>query len=341
MALTQLTDVIVPEIFLPYVMELTKERSAFFQAGIVAEDAVISEKMQGGGAEINLPFWHDLDSADATGIETLTTDNPASAISTYKVDADEQVAIIKRRAVAFSAADLAGTVAGSDPMQVVAQRIAPYWNRRFQQCLLSVCNGVILKNIATYNSDMIKDVSTDGVVAAANRFSPDAFIDAAGTLGDAADDIRVVAMHSKLYQIMQKQNLIDFIPSSDGKVQIPTYLGKRVVVSDAMPTGTSGANTTTTAYLFAPGAIGYGESMAKVPVAVDRDELAADGGGVEFFISRRDFCFHPYGWAFVKTGGGALAGKTPSNTELALAAKWLRVFERKNIAFAALKVNTN
>jgi hypothetical protein len=34
---------------------------------------------------------------------------------------------------------------------------------------------------------------------------------------------------------MQKNNLIDFIPDAEGHINIPTFLGRRVIVDDGMP----------------------------------------------------------------------------------------------------------
>lgn len=123
MAITRIADVLIPEVFMPYVIEKTKELSAFFESGIVVTDSAIEAKMANGGKTIQMPFWHDL-----SGDDSVTSDNPASSIVPGKVDSAEQIAVICRRAVSFGAADLAGILAGDDPMRVVAERIAPFWN---------------------------------------------------------------------------------------------------------------------------------------------------------------------------------------------------------------------
>lgn len=327
MAITRISDVLIPEVFMPYVIEKTKELSAFFESGIVVTDAAIEAKMANGGKTIQMPFWHDLD-----GNDQVTSDNPASSIVPNAVDAAEQIAVICRRAVSFGAADLAGILAGDDPMRVVAERIAPFWNRKIQTTLISTLNGVF--GGAATIADSVLNVS-GATAGAAVKISAGAIIDAKGTMGDAADDIRVIAVHSKVYQELQKQNLIQFIPNARGEVVIPTYMGMRVVVSDALPTGTNGTEKTYTTYLFAPGSVAYGETSAKVPVAIDRDELAADGEGVEYFVNRRHFLMHPMGYKFV----GTVAGQSPTNAELGGATAWTRVFERKNVPMAALITN--
>lgn len=328
MAVSQIVDAIEPSIFLPYLIEKTKELSAFWQAGIIKDDQVLNAKMGEGGRTIEFPFWHDL-----TGTDSVTSDDPNSSIVPHKVDSDEQIATKCFRAVSYAGADLVAAVAGDDPMRVVAERIAPNWNRNMQNTLLNTMNGVFASSAMA--ADSLIDISDGTTATALTRINADAIIDARGTMGDAADEIKVIAMHSKVYFQLQKNNLIEFVEDSVAKVMIPTYMGMRVVPSDALPKGTNGALDTYTCYLFAPGAIGYGEGLAKNPVAVDRDELAADGEGVEYFISRRHFVVHPYGFKY----SGTPAGKSPSNAELADGADWSRVFERKNVPMAALIVN--
>ena len=328
MAITRITNVIVPQIYVPYQIQLTKETDGFFTSGIVQEDGQINAEMKNGGYTINLPFWNDL-----SGTDTVTSDDPASFITPGNVTSNSQIAVICRRAVAFGSADLAGILAGDDPQKVVAQRINPLWRRNMQGTLLKTVQGVFAN--AAFKAAALKDISVSTGMAVANRLSAEAIIDAKATMGDAADDIKVIAMNSWTYHELQKKNLIDFIPDAVGAVNIPTYMGLRVVVNDGIVSGLNGTAVTQTVYLFAPGAIGYGESMPKVPVAEERDEAAADGEGVEYAYFRRHFVMHPYGFKFV----GTPAGKSPTNAELATGANWTQVFSRKNIPMCALTFN--
>jgi hypothetical protein len=152
-------------------------------------------------------------------------------------------------------------------------------------------------------------------------FDGEAFIDALGTLGDAEGGIVAVGVHSATYRLMKKQNLIEFIPDSNGVVNIPTYMGKRVIVDDGMPV----SNGVYTTYLFGAGAIGYGEGTPKVPLETERNALIA--GGQEYIVSRRHFILHPRGIQW----DGTPSADTPSNAELATAGNWGRVYEPKNI----------
>ncbi|MEO1772986.1 hypothetical protein [Candidatus Enterococcus ferrettii] len=81
-------------------------------------------------------------------------------------------------------------------------------------------------------------------------------MDAKQLLGDSADRLSMIVMHSAVYTALQKQNLIAFIPNARGEVNIPTYLGYQVVIDDGVPASGTGASKVYTSYLFASGAIG-------------------------------------------------------------------------------------
>jgi hypothetical protein len=83
--------------------------------------------------------------------------------------------------------------------------------------------------------DLTKDVSGASYAAGVTNFTAENFIDTTVLLGDAMGGLAMIAVHSITYARMQKNNLIDFIPDSEGRVNIPTFLGRRVIIDDAMP----------------------------------------------------------------------------------------------------------
>ena len=64
MAVTKLSDVIVPEVWVPYVQQQTTERSALVQSGIITSSPELDELVTGGGKIINMPFFNDLTGDD-------------------------------------------------------------------------------------------------------------------------------------------------------------------------------------------------------------------------------------------------------------------------------------
>ena len=144
----------------------------------------------------------------------------------------------------------------------------------------------------------------------------------------------MLIMHSAVENALKKLNLIDYIPDARGEVNIPTYLGYEVIVDDGVPVDT-GSYTT---YMLGAGAIAWGESMPRVPVEVQREAAQADGAGVEQLWTRREYVMHPRGIACQSAAiaAGGDGGQSPTNTTLALAATWSRVFERKRVNIAIL-----
>jgi len=69
---TQISDVIVPEIFTPYMQTLTEEKSRLVQSGLLARSPAIDVLLAGGGLTFQVPSFNDLDN-DADRISTDTS----------------------------------------------------------------------------------------------------------------------------------------------------------------------------------------------------------------------------------------------------------------------------
>ena len=330
MAVTRLTDVIVPEVFLAYMVKDTMEKSAIFNSGAVVTDPMLAQKLAGGGTTFQVPFWRDLDNTEGN----IGSDDPAVSATPLKITAGKQRAIRQFRTQGWSDADLVKELAGSDPMQRIVSRVSDYWVRQFQRTFVATIKGILADNVANDAGDMVFDVT--GEVGAAAQVSADAIIETAQTMGDASDQLKLIIMHSRVYANLAKQNLIDFIPNSDGKIRFPTYLGYPVIKDDGVQVDDAGAgNFHYWTYLLGTGVVGWAESPPDVPVETQRFPEKANGAGVEELWTRRQYVMHPYGFDWTDA---ATAAQFPTNAELATAANWDRVYpERKQIAIAALK----
>lgn len=319
MAATVLADVIVPEIYRPYVVEKTAQLSAFWQSGIV--QSVPELNVGEGGSEVNMPFWQDLQGNDQ--IISTTTNLTVGAI-----EAGKDVAVVNARALVYGAKDLAGALAGSDPLEAIGDLMADKWQRSFQAMLIAILNGAM--GALAAESPIVNTLDISALSGDAGVIDADSFIDAGGSLGDAEGKLTSMAVHSATLRRLRKLDLIDFIMDSEMKPTIPVYGGKRVIVDDGMPV----SNGVYTTYLFGTGAIGYGEGNPKVPVETERNALI--GGGEEYLVERRHVVLHPRGvkWNPIS---GVPALDTPSNVELANPANWVRVWEPKNIRIVRFK----
>jgi hypothetical protein len=78
MAVTQLSSVIVPEVFEQYVAENTTVSTALLQSGVLVESEYLQAQLPMGGNIINVPAWLDLVSpSNANTDPNVSSDNPA------------------------------------------------------------------------------------------------------------------------------------------------------------------------------------------------------------------------------------------------------------------------
>ena len=344
MAVTKIADVVVPEIYTPYKQLVTEQKSALIQSGVVARDASIDTLLNGGGLTFNTPSWKDLDNDE----ENTSTDNEASFSVPKKIGTVTEISVRLNRNQSWSAMDLAADLAGAKPMTAIGNRVGYYWTRRLQAMFIATMQGVFADNAAAptagehVQNDLTNNISGAAYSAGVTDFSAEAFIDTAVTMGDSAEALGMCFMHSIVYARAQKNNLIDFIPDANGVINIPTFLGRRVIVDDGLPNpaGTGAAQTAAGIYhtwLFGGGAVRYGVGTPETPFETDRLPSAGDGGGQEVMYDRVQWCLHPVGHAYVGTppNGGPTNAATANN--LASATSWRRVFtERKQIKIARL-----
>ena len=318
MAGTTLTDVIVPELFTPYVTRRTMELSALFQSGIVTNNAEFDRLASEAAPIHNMPFFEDLTGDSEAVIE-------GKDLTANKITSNKDVSVTIRRAMMWSATDLSAALAGSDPMAAIGDLVAGFWARDMQKELINLLTGVFSASTMTNH---VLDVSAEEGAGA--NISASVFIDALQKLGDAQGNLTAVAMHSATKSYLKKQNLITTERDSTS-VEFEAYQGRRVIVDDGCPV----SSDVYTTYLFGQGAIalGNGNPVGFVATEVDRDKKK--GSGVDYLINRRTFILHPRGIAYQKASQTNV--ETPTREELAKATNWKRVYEDKAIRLVAIK----
>jgi hypothetical protein len=324
MAVTKLSDVIVPEVWVPYVQQQTTERSALVQSGIITSSPELDELVTGGGKIINMPFFNDL-----TGDDQVLP-NQGSKLTVDGITTGQDKAVLLIRGKAWGAHELAGALAGADPMKTIADRYTAWWTRQEQKVLISVLTGVFGSALSSHVNDISSDTGAAAVI------SGGAVLDTKQALGDAADALTAIVMHSAVKTELQKQGLIEYVRTPEGALAYPSYLGYRVIVDDNMPVTGSGDARVYTTYLVGMGAIARGEGVPTsiTPVETDRDSL----GSEDYLITRRAFVLHPMGVAWKEPAAYTTAtDPTPANVDLAKAANWQLAVDHKKVALAAIK----
>ena len=317
---TTLSDIIVPELFNPYVIQKTLEKSALVQSGIVQNDAEFDKLASQASPLVNMPFFSDLTGESETVIEG--DDLTADKISSKK--------------------DLSAAMSGADPMAAIASLVSDFWVRDLQKELIAVLKGIFgtipavsdgsPKEAETRLASNILDMSSASGNGA--KWSGSAFIDAQQLLGDNKAELTAVVMHSAVEAALRKQDLIDVIQPS-GANPFSTYMGKRVIIDDGCPVTGSGSSQVFSTYLFGNGAIALGNGTPEKFVATETDRDKKKGSGVDYLINRKTYILHPRGIKFTDADVANTEG--PTRTELANATNWTPVYDPKQIRIVEMR----
>ncbi|MBV4500376.1 major capsid protein [Pseudomonas shirazensis] len=318
MATTQLSDIFVRDYYGALAPVNTPEKTAVFESGIVTRSPTLDNIANNGQGTSEISYWQDLDADEAPNI---SNDNPDDLGEVGKAEQGSMRARTLYLNKGYGVADLTAELANSEPMQHIRNRFGTYWTRQWQRYLLGAARGVIASNIANNGGDMVKD--------AGPSISASAFQDAAFTAGDAADMFGAIGVHSVVMNQMVKQDLIEYLRDSTGKIILATYLGKPVFMDDSL-TYASGQFLSV---FFGQGAFGYGEGSPHTPVEMQRKPDGGNGGGAEVLWERKTFILQPAGFSWK---GSNNLNLSPNATQYASAANWERVFDRKQVPFAAV-----
>ncbi len=309
---TKISDIIIPEKFSDYSIQKTMEQSNLVASGIIENTAEFDKLANGGGRTIAMPYFKDL-----TGESEVLHDD--RALTPGKITTGSDVAVLLARGKAWSTNDLAGLLAGADPMAAIASLVGGFWARDLQLTLLKILEGVF--GAATM-ADKVHDITGESNDAAC--FTANSFVDALALMGDAQELLTGVMIHSATRASLVKQNLIATVKPSDGSPDLEFFMGKRVIVNDKCPVPDTGKYVS---YIFGQGAIALGTGKYKgvVPVEVGRDSLK----GEDVLVNRKTMILHPRGVKWTAPDLGE--EEFPTNDVLATGTSWQLVYEPKAV----------
>ena len=334
------SDVIIPEIFTPYVIEQSTLRNQFLSSGVVQPMAELNATE--GGDFVKVPFWK----ANLSGDAEVLTDS--TSLVPGKITADTQVGVILHRGRAFESRDLAALAAGADPMAAIGAKVGEYIANQQQKDLYKSLEGVFgaLTGSDSPAFDALR-FDTTGMGA----LGPRQVAQARAKLGDQGDKLSAVAMHSACYYDLVERKAIDYVTNTEARLStaatgastinaiggsiagsfsneytVPFYMGLRVIVSDDITN--SGGNYA--CYFFTNGAVATGEQQA-LRTETDRDILAkSDAMAMDWHN-----VYHPVGakWGVTTTN--------PTQAQLATITNWSKVYETKNIGIVRATITSN
>ena len=151
------SDLIIPEVFTPYLIEATTQTDSFLQSGVVQPLAELNLSSDRGGDFVKIPFYK----ANLSGDFEVLTDS--TSLTPSKIQADNQIAAVLHRGRAFSSRDLASLAVGSstDPMAAIAQKMAAYVNNQKQKDLYSCLTGAFGSINNNSSSSALFDLTID------------------------------------------------------------------------------------------------------------------------------------------------------------------------------------
>ena len=332
------SDIIIPEIFTPYLVEETTKRDAFLASGVVQPMAELNAS-EDGGDFITVPFY----AANLSSTFERLTDS--TSLTPGKITADKQRAAVVHRGNAFESRDLAAMAAGSDPMAAIGQKLASYIAHERQKDLLSCCAG-IFGAVGDTSGAAFAGLAVDGASGdTPTELGPRQIVKAKSLLGDQGEKLSTIVVHPSVYYSLMERRAIDFIYDNNGQpdtsadsgstapafgsVQVPTFMGLRVIISSDVQTAGSGSSTEYCSYLFTPGAFGSGEQMA-LRTETDRD-IMAKSDALSFDLH---YVYHPMGTRFAEVAN-------PTAAQLSTVGNWTKVYETNNLGIARITSTSN
>ena len=327
------SDLIIPEVFTPYLIEATTQTDSFLQSGVVQPLAELNLSAERGGDFVKIPFYK----ANLSGDFEVLTDS--TSLTPAKITADNQIAAVLHRGRAFSSRDLASLAVGGsvDPMAAIAQKMAAYVNNQKQKDLYSCLTGAFGSINANDSNSALFSLTIDSESGdSPTVLSPRHVARAKALLGDQGEKLTAIAVHSNVYYDLLERNAIDRIYDDGGNADTAaasgsttrafdnpsfgSFMGLRVIVSDDIPTTGSGSSTEYSTFFFTQGAVVTGE-QAPIRTQTDRDILALE----EAMAVDLHYIYHPVGLKY------AVSTVNPNRTVLETVASWSKVYETKNI----------
>ena len=344
--MTTLADLIQHQEFLKYFNQQMLAKSTLIRSGIAVQDNVIANKVaQGSGFEgktLDMPSLESLDNAGDSDVPVEATGATAD-----KVGAVQDTAVVQFRRKKFAVTDVAAIMSGTDPMAHIVSQMVPYWDKQHQKMLLAELGGIFGANArkarvagsqatdaegSTYgyfngnDGDAILDIT--GEAGSAALLDKNTIMLAAQLLGDHKADLTAIAMPSIVETVLAGMDSnAGLYRASDAPDTLSKYNGRDIIVDDTVPYDAE--NKVATIYLFGKGAVAWNQLPTPHPFETDRDKDKA----IDYIHSWVRQIIHLRGWKWNST----MSGLGPTNDELATAAKWKRVYDKKRIPCVMLK----
>lgn len=327
MAITTISDLFTPDIWINGAAEKMAKYPSFINSGVIASSSLFDQIASGAGISANIPFFKDI-TDDSDGVQAEDTAPTPGEITTAT-----QICTILNREKAYRSTALARQVSGQDPVNAVLQQLAAGRAKRFQSAAVSVLrgafNGLGLADAAAPLSatrvDSFDESGTDATTE--QSMSADLFITAKALMGELSNDLAggAIITHSNVVaqlEINDKGSFRDGV-ESNLPFTVRTYRGVPIFVSDNLVRAGVTNGYVYETYILAPGVLAIGMKGQTNSTDVSSLQYWNDPDkNNETIYDRNRFMVHLNGMRW----GGSPSAQSATNAELYTASNWTLVY---------------
>lgn len=314
------------EVFTGMMQEADYWKTPIIASGIVQQDSSIMDLIGEKGNVATIPIYKPLD-ANESGMEPLNNDGLTDNTPT-EISGDKQTCMLIQRMKAFKAKDFTKELTGADPMTLIRNKIAGYYAQVWEIELMNIAAAVL--GVSALSNHVLDLASKDKQIEAGTIYDVEQ-----AALGDMADGLGLIVMHSMIYKQYKKLDMVDFDKYTvagmiKDAITLPTIAGKHVLVTDSYTKDSSGNYLT---YLFGEGAfLSCDKNNYDNQYTTDYDPETS--AGVEKFYTKQGKVLHPNG---ISLAVDNIAKESPTKAELGTAANWSLKYNTKNVKMGLIK----
>lgn len=313
------------EVFAGMMQEADYWSTPIIASGIVQQDPSIMDLIGEKGNVATIPIYKPLN-ANEDGMEPLNNDGLTNN-TPVEISGDKQTCMLIQRMKAFKAKDFTKELTGADPMTLIRNKIAGYYNQVWENELMNIAKAIM--SIDALSGHVLDLAAESKAVDEGSIYDVEQ-----AALGDMAGGLGMLVMHSMIFKEYKKKEMVDYDKYVvNGVIQreitLPTIAGKHVLVTDNF---TKSGNTYET-YLFGEGAfLSCDKKNYKNQYTTNYDPETS--AGIEKFYTKQGKVLHPNG---ISLAVDNIAKESPTKVELATPTNWTLKFNQKNVKIGLIK----
>lgn len=316
------------EVFTGMMQEEDYWKNPILASGIVQQDNSIMDLIGEEGNVATIPIYKPLD-ANEDGMEALNNDGETNN-TPIEISGNKQTCMMIQRMKAFKAKDFTKELTGADPMTQIKNKIAGYYQQVWENEMMNIAKAVLG---VTALKEHVLDLGEKAIDAGS------VYDIGQAALGDMADGLGLMVMHSMIYKEYQKMGMVDFDKYVIGEViqkevTLPTIAGKHILVTDRYTSnGLTGTNAVYSTFLFGEGAfLSCDKKNYEKQYTTNYDPETA--AGIDKFYTKQGKVLHPNGLSLAVDN---IEKESPTFAELGTSSNYALKFNTKNVKMGLIK----